>query len=559
MHLFQIRRTLRNLPRYREILQVLIKFGFNDILNRIKILHVLGGRRFFLFRKKLFTQTTRPQRLRLAFEELGPTFIKLGQMLSTRYDLLPMDYIEELRKLQDQVPPFSSNVAKLIIESEFQKPLKTLFHSFEETPFAAASIAQVHRGQTHDGKSVIIKIQRPEIDLVIQKDLEILLDLAKLIVRYIPESHVFDPVGIVEEFGRWIRNELDFFQEGRNIERFREHFKSDTTIYIPQVYWEWTTSKVLTLEFVPGISIQDVEALEKRGFDRKTIAKNFTQFILKQIFQHGFFHGDPHPGNIFVIEENVICPIDFGLVGRLDPFLIQALGQMAMGLIEYDVDRMVRALFKMGMIQDEVEPFPLRLDLREYLDKYYQIPLYQLNIETVVRDMFALISRHRIRLPKDLYLMGKTLMVTQALTRSLDPEFNFMEEAKPLLEKTLFQPMNKKQLLKEMRLYAEDYKDLFGTFPEAFRSFLIKLRKGEINIHVQPKGFEPFVRELDRSTNRLALSLILASLFIASAMLLFLDKPPYFGGLSIFGLIGLGISFFLAFALTIAILRSGKL
>lgn len=559
MHLFQIRRTLRNFPRYREIIQVLLKFGFNDILNRIKILHVLGGGRFFLFRQKLFAQTTAPQRLRLALEELGPTFIKLGQMLSTRYDLLPLEYIEELRKLQDQALPFPSDVAKAIVERELQKSLTPLFRSFEDIPLASASIAQVHKGKTHDGKWVIIKIQRQEIDLIIQKDIEILLDLAKLIVRYIPESHVFEPIRIVEEFGRWIRNELDFFQEGRNIERFRENFKSDNTVYIPQVYWEWTTSKVLTLEFVPGISIQNLATLEKKGFDRKEIAKNFTHFMLNQIFLHGFFHGDPHPGNIFVIDENVICPLDFGLVGRLDPFLIQTLGQMAMGFIEHDVDRIIRALFKMGMIQDEIDPLPLRLDLHEYVDKYYQTPLYQLNLETLFRDLFALISRHHIRLPKDLYLMGKTLMVTQALTRYLDPQFNMMAEAKPFVEKSVLQFMNKKQLLKKMRIYAEEYEDLFSTFPDALRSILIKLRKGEINIHIQPKGFEPFIRELDRSANRLALSLTLASLLIASSILLYLDKPPYLFGLSLLGVVGIALSVFLVFALSIAIFRSGKL
>lgn len=559
MHLFQIRRTLRNFPRYREIIQVLLKFGFNDILNRIKILHVLGGGRFFLFRQKLFAQTTAPQRLRLALEELGPTFIKLGQMLSTRYDLLPLEYTEELRKLQDQALPFPSDVAKAIVERELQKPLTPLFRSFEDIPLASASIAQVHKGKTHDGKWVIIKIQRQEIDLIIQKDIEILLDLAKLIVRYIPESHAFEPIRIVEEFGRWIRNELDFFQEGRNIERFRENFKSDNTVYIPQVYWEWTTSKVLTLEFVPGISIQNLATLEKKGFDRKEIAKNFTHFMLNQIFLHGFFHGDPHPGNIFVIDENVICPLDFGLVGRLDPFLIQTLGQMAMGFIEHDVDRIIRALFKMGMIQDEIDPLPLRLDLHEYVDKYYQTPLYQLNLETLFRDLFALISRHHIRLPKDLYLMGKTLMVTQALTRYLDPQFNMMAEAKPFVEKSVLQFMNKKQLLKKMRIYAEEYEDLFSTFPDALRSILIKLRKGEINIHIQPKGFEPFIRELDRSANRLALSLTLASLLIASSILLYLDKPPYLFGLSLLGVVGIALSVFLVFALSIAIFRSGKL
>lgn len=559
MHLFQIRRTLRNFPRYREIIQVLLKFGFNDILNRIKIPHVLGGGGFFLFRQKLFAQTTAPQRLRLALEELGPTFIKLGQMLSTRYDLLPLEYIEELRKLQDQALPFPSDVAKAIVERELQKPLTPLFRSFEDTPLASASIAQVHKGKTHDGKWVIIKIQRQEIDLIIQKDIEILLDLAKLIVRYIPESHVFEPIRIVEEFGRWIRNELDFFQEGRNIERFRENFKSDNTVYIPQVYWEWTTSKVLTLEFVPGISIQNLATLEKKGFDRKEIAKNFTHFMLNQIFLHGFFHGDPHPGNIFVIDENVICPLDFGLVGRLDPFLIQTLGQMAMGFVEHDVDRIMRALFKMGMIQDEIDPLPLRLDLHEYVDKYYQTPLYQLNLETLFRDLFALISRHHIRLPKDLYLMGKTLMVTQALTRYLDPQFNMMAEAKPFVEKSVLQFMNKKQLLKKMRIYAEEYEDLFSTFPDALRSILIKLRKGEINIHIQPKGFEPFIRELDRSANRLALSLTLASLLIASSILLYLDKPPYLFGLSLLGVVGIALSVFLVFALSIAIFRAGKL
>lgn len=549
------------MKRYRRILRVLFKYGFEDILDRFKIeTFIPSGRKGLSKQKKAeIVQMSRQERIRLVLEELGPTFIKLGQMLSTRPDIVPTEFIEEFRKLQDEVIPFSGIHAREIIEKELGKSVDTLFSSFEEVPLAAASIAQVHSASMKSGDKVVIKVQRPGIRYTIRSDMEILSDLAHLIERRLPETSPHDPVGIVDEFNQWITKELDFLQEARNIDRFGHNFKDDETIYVPKVYWNLTTSRVLTMEYIDGIRISDQVKLEKAGLDRRTIATNGAKAVLKQIFEHGFFHGDPHPGNLFILKGNVIAPLDFGLVGRLDDELIDEIGNLLNGIVQKNVDKIVRVFLNIGIVREEVDTRTLKHDIGEFLDRYYQAPLYQVNFEQIINEAVAVVSRHRIRTPRDLYLMGKALVIMEGVGRTLDPDFDMISLAKPYVQKIMVRKLGPHRLMRDFSHLMEDFKDLLDTLPENLKTILLKFRRGDLGINIQHRGLDHLIRELDKSTNRLSFSLIIAALIIASSLIMQLNRGPRLFGLSAFGLIGYLIAAILGFWLIIAILRSGRL
>ena len=560
LRITKLRRTVRSIKRYREILRILLKYGFEDILNRLRIEAYLKiGKKGYRVRKREIIPMSQGERIRHAFEELGPTFIKLGQMLGTRPDLIPMDYIKEFRKLQDKVVPFPYDRVKGIIETEFGEPVEMLFPFFNEIPQAAASMAQVHRATAKNGDQVVVKVQRPGIQSTIRSDMEILSDLAHLIVRRLPESEFYDPVGIVDQFNRWLRNELDFYLEGRNIDRFRRHFEKDDTVYVPKVHWELTTSRVLTMEYIEGINILDLERLEQAGLNRKIIARNGVRAVLKQIFEHGFFHGDPHPGNLFVLEGNVIAPLDFGLMGRLDDEFIESIGDILKGVHQKDTSRVVRLLLDIGIVKDEIKMQSFRQDVGEFIDRYYQVPLYQLNMVQIIDETMELISRHRIRLPRDLYLIGKALVIMEGVGRTLDPEFDMFSMVEPYIQQILVRKWDPHRLIRDASRVIEGFKDLIDSLPENVKQILLKVRKGELGINLRHQGLDHLIRELDKSTNRLSFSLIIAALIIASTLIMQLDRSPHIFGLPAFGLIGYLIAAVLGLWLVIAILRSGKL
>jgi len=556
-----LRKTVRNMKRYREILSILLKYGFGDMLDHFKLEFYTKTGNKILFKQKggKFVQMSRPERIRLALEELGPTFIKLGQMLSTRPDLIPVEFIEEFRKLQDEVPRFPYEKVKEIIEKELDKSIDNLFPTFEKIPEAAASMAQVHRAVTKSGQQVAVKIQRPGINSIIKSDMEILSGLANLVARRFPEDNFYDPVEIVDEFRIWINRELDFFQEGRNIDRFRRNFKNDETIHIPQVYWDLSSSRVLTMEYIDGIHVLDLRRLEQAGLDRKIIAVNGANAVLKQIFEHGFFHGDPHPGNIIVLENNVIAPLDFGLMGRLDAELIEQLGDLLSGILHKNGDQIVRVFLNIGIVQDEIETRTLKLDIGEFIDRYYQIPLYQLDMQHIINEAIEIVSRHHIRLPRDLYLMGKALVLMEGIGEVLDPEFDMVSLAKPYVQKIMVEKLNPHRLIRDGSRLIADFRDLFEVLPENIKQILFKIRRGKLGINLHHQGLEQLIKELDKSTNRLSFSLIIAALIIASSLIIQLNKGPFILGLSAFGLIGYVIAAFLGLWLVIAIMRSGRL
>ena len=561
MQVSKLTRTYQNIKRYRQILTILLHYGFDDVLGRMKIDYYIQLVKKIIpkFKKQEIEKKTTAERLRLALEELGPTFIKFGQILSVRPDLIPENFIREFQKLQDEVPPFSAEQAKAEVESQLGKPVEQLFSSFDDVPLAAASIAQVHRALIKDGKQVAVKIQRPNIRSVIESDLNILFEIAGLMERHIPESELYNPVGIVQEFAKTIRREVDFIREARNIDRFRRNFEDDETVYVPQVYWELTTERVLTMEYIDGIKISELDKLESTGLDRKIIAINGAQAILKEVFEHGFFHADPHPGNIFVLPNNVIAPIDYGMMGSLDEELMEAAGNLLTGIVKKDVNKIIRVFTDIGIMENELDIRGLKLDLTDFLDRYYQVPLSQLDVGKIINELTEIIRKHRIRLPADLTLMAKAMVTQEGVGRSLDPDFDMITMAKPYVEKIMMRKLDPRRHLKEFASTLDDFNRLIKILPSEIRAIVTKIKKGELKIKFEHQGLEHFISELDKASNRLSFSMIIAALIIGSSLIIQLDKGLRLFGLPAIGILGFGIATILGLWLVIAIIRSGKL
>ncbi len=561
MQIAKFTKTYRHLKRYRQILIILVKYGFDDVIDRLKIEYYikLGKKVIPRLKEKDLEKITRAQRVRLAFEELGPTFVKLGQMLSVRPDLIPEDFINEFKKLQDEVSPFPVQQVHEVIQTQLGAPVEQLFSSFAEEPLAAASIAQVHRAVIENGQQVVVKIQRPNIQSVIETDLSILFDLAMLIERHIPESKLYDPMAIVEEFAKTIRQELDFIREGRNIDRFRRNFTGDSTVYVPKVYWELTTERVLTMEYIDGIKASEIEKLKAAGLDPKIIAINGARAILKQIFEHGFFHADPHPGNILVLENNVIAPLDYGMMGRLDNEMQEEIGNLLSGIVHKDVDRIISVFRHIGIVEDTLDVRGLRYDIFDFLDRYYQVPLNQINISRVINEATEIVRRHRIKIPSDLILMGKALATEEGVGRKLYPEFDMMSMAKPYVQKLMIRKLDPLKHLKDYARVFDEVNRLLKILPLEIRAIITKIKQGELNIKFEHRGLEDLIIELDKASNRLAFSMIIAALIIGSSLIVQLNKGPMILGFPAIGIVGYLIAAILGLWLVIAIIRAGKL
>ncbi|HFE64879.1 MAG TPA: AarF/ABC1/UbiB kinase family protein [Caldithrix sp.] len=556
-----LRKSIRHLNRYQEILKIFVKYGFWDVVEKIKIglLFDISKKILPRMEKKEYAVLGTPVRLRMAFEELGPTFIKLGQMLSVRPDLIPPQIAQEFTKLQDEVAPVSFEKLKPLLEETYSEDLLETFAEFEETALAAASMAQVHRARLKSGEDVAVKILRPNIHQIIKTDLEILFNLAELIAKYVPESELYDPVGIITEFSRTIRKEQNLVLEGRNIDIFRRYLQKEEYIKIPVVYWEYSSEKILVTEFIQGIKISDLAALDAAEIDRKQVAENGAKAILKQVFEFGLFHADPHPGNLFVLPGNVIVPVDFGMVGRIDEDMKEDLLNILRGIVDKDSYRITRVLLNIGLIEDQINFRNLQHDLLDYLDRYYGVPLNQLDTAQLLNEFMELVRNYRIKLPPDMVMMGKALTISEAVGRELDPEFNMFDLLIPYTKKMFYQRWNPAYHYRHLNRLLDASIDLLKSLPEDIRNILLKLKRDQITVRFQHQGLEQFTRELDRSSNRISFALIIAALIIGSSVVIQLDKGPFLWGYPALGIIGYVLASFLGFWLIIAILRSGKL
>ncbi|MBN1142747.1 MAG: AarF/ABC1/UbiB kinase family protein [Deltaproteobacteria bacterium] len=562
LSVFRIHRNIRFLKRYRQILAVLIKYGFGHIVDQLnltgylelgkKILSLGSPRREIIY-------LTPPERLRLAMEELGTTFIKLGQILSTRPDLVPQDFTEEFRKLQDHVPAVPFESIKSQLEEEIGAAINEAFLNFDPHPIAAASIAQVYRGCLKSGEEVAVKIRRPHIQERVETDLEILLGIAQLIRHHFPHWEIYDPVGIVRNFRRTIRREMDFSKEAYTIDRFAENFSGDETVYVPKVFWDFTGETVLTMEFIQGIKVSSHAELQARGYDLKTIAKNGANAILKQVLVHGIFHGDPHPGNIFILPGNTVCLLDYGMIGRLDEHLKQHLADLLNAVTKREVERLVATLRDAGELPDETNLRELRKDLNEFVDDYYGRALKDLHTGKLLLDFAAILNRHRINFPSDLMLLAKALVTVEGIGRQLDPEFNMVEMLSPLIAKLIRERLSPGSLSRELGELAQSYGGMFKRLPWDIKELISRLNQDKFRIDLRHQGFEKLITDLDKASNRISFSLLIAALVVGSSLIMQTEKGPLLFGFPALGLAGYSIAALLGLWLAVAILRSGRL
>lgn len=554
-------RNLRTIRRYRTILGVLIKYGFGHFVEQLNIDYYLEvGKRIVTRRaERDLHRLSQPQRLRMAMEELGPTFVKLGQLLSTRPDVLPRPYTDEFRKLQDEVPALPVEDIKRQIQRQLGRQIEEVCLEFSAEPLAAASIAQVHRARLHSGEEVVFKVCRPGITRTVETDIDIMMGLAHLIEQHVPTVAIYDPVGLVKEFRRTIRREMDFNREGHTIERFATNFADDPTIHIPKVYWDYSGETVLTLEFVDGIKITEFKELTARGFDLKELARRGAKSFLKQVLDHGVFHGDPHPGNIFVLPDNVICMLDYGMVGRLSPELKQQLIDLLEALLQRDVERIIGQLLYSGELTDDADLKSLRRDLHEFIEDYYDILLQDLRVGRLLTDFIEILTQHRIRFPADFMLLAKSLVAMEGLGRQLDPEFNMIDYMRPYIEQLVRERFSPGSLSREAFRVANAYSALIKNLPRDIKEFLNRLNRNQFKIDLEHRGLDKLVTDLDRSSNRVSFAVVIGALIVGSSLIMQTDKGPLMFGFPILGFLGYSIAGFLGLWLAIGILRSGRL
>ena len=559
--LFRFNRNLRTIRRYRTILGVLIKYGFGQFVEQLNINYYLEvGKRLITRRAEQDLQRLSPQqRLRMAMEELGPTFVKLGQLLSTRPDVLPRPYIDEFSKLQDEVPALPVEEIKRQILRQLGCPVEEVCLEFTDEPIAAASIAQVHRGRLQGGEEVVFKVRRPGITRMVETDIDIMMGLAQLIEQHVPAVAIYDPVGLVKEFRRTIRREMDFNREGHTIERFAANFAGDPTVYVPKVYWEQSGETVLTLEYVPGIKITEFQELTSRGFDLKELARRGAKAFLKQVLDHGVFHGDPHPGNIFVLPDHVICMLDYGMVGRLSPELKQQLIDLLEALLHRDVERIIAQLLYSGELTDEADLKSLRRDLHEFIEDYYDILLQDLRVGRLLTDFIEILTQHRIRFPADFMLLAKALIAMEGLGRQLDPEFNMIDYMRPYIEQLVRERFSPGSISREAMRVAQSYGSLARNLPRDIKEFINRLNRNQFKIDLEHRGLERLVTDLDRSSNRISFAVVIGALIVGSSLIMQTNKGPLLFGFPILGFLGYSVAGFLGLWLAVGILRSGRL
>ena len=551
--------------RIRQITNVFLKYGFGKVIDQIH----LG--RFIPFRKRLkaFGQwppvksPSAPEQLRKAFSELGPSFIKLAQILSSRPDLITKRYADEFKKLQDRVPPFPTEDAIMIIEQETGHKLDEIVVEFDRTPIAAASIAQVFRGRLIDGSDIIIKVQRPHIREQIETDIGILTYAANLLEKYVPESSFFNPSGIVEEFSKTVRKELDFLEEARNCIRFRKNFERVPDVHIPLIFAEHTTEKVLFMERIEGVRIDDITNITLQGLDRKHLAKVGVNAYFKMILEDGFFHADPHPGNIFAMPTGQIGFMDFGMVGRVSPELRETMAGTFLALINKDFDKLIDRYLELGLVPEhvDIESFrkEFKADLSDFFEPLYGLALKEINFADYLDTVTHIAIKHNMKIPSDLLLVNKAMLVLENLGRELDPEFNFIAAAEPYATKLIRERLSPGKLFDKARKNAMEVGDFVTLFPKQMKQIIQKVLKDDIGFRMTHVGMEKFIRDLDRSSNRIAFSMIISAILLSSAIMHATGAGPSIFGMSMLGIVAFGMAFILGIWLIISIIRSGML
>jgi ubiquinone biosynthesis protein len=556
-------RTYRHINRYRQILGVLFRYGFDELVESMRIGQYLeiGWKLIAREPNPHVERLTTAQRVRHALEDLGPTFVKLGQVLSTRPDLVPPEFALEFSQLQQGVEPFAFKDVRATIEEELGQPPEEIFEQLEEKPLAAASIGQVHRARLRTGEDVVVKVQRPDIESTIEVDLEILLHLATLGEKHSEDLAQFKPSKIVQEFHRVIDRELDYRIEARHLERFAREFESDETVYVPKVMHNLTNRRVLTMEYVKVIAADDPEALRAAGLAPRVIANRGANATLKQILDHGFFHADPHPGNVFALPGNVVCFLDFGMMGRLDRTGRERFADLVYAVAQRDARGAMRALLHVTTHDPEDEPDPreIEADVAQFIDINVPETLGHLDFSRLIVELMGLIRHHRLTIPADLVMMMKAAGTAERLVRKLDPELNMIEVARPYVARLKTARFRPTRMMRDAFETGGDLLELIRDVPSGLRDILRLSKRGRLRIGFEHRGLEEALRTHERVANRLSFAIVAASLIVGSSLIVVADIPPKVGEVPLIGLAGYLIAGGMGLLLIISILRHGQL
>ena len=554
--------TARELPRLREISSVFVRHGLGDLVRRAGIATLLehAGHVLQWGEASEIAPLEPQQRARLAFEQLGPTFVKLGQLLSTREDLLPPTWTTELAQLHSHVPPVPFDDLLPQIEQALGRSPFEVFSNLEREPYAAGSIAQVHRAKLASGTPVILKIRRPGIEAKIDADLRIIEHLAHLVEREIPEVRRYRPVQIVGQLRGSLERELDLAVEARNTERFARNFADDLDILVPRVYWEWTSSAMNVQEHIEGIRGNDLVAIDNAGLDRKALAARGADAVLKMILVDGFFHADPHPGNVMYLPGNRIALIDFGMVGRLSPVRRRQIVDLLAGLARHDEETMLEVLLDWRG-DDFVDEARLATDLGEFAFDYADMQLKDLKIGVLLRRVSAILREHSIVLPVDLTLMFKALISLEGLGRHYDPEFRLIERAKPFLDSAMRERYQPAEAARRAQETLSDFFGLVTSMPRDLARLVKDARHGRMRVDLDLKRLDSFGHRLHSAINRATIGIMTASLVVGSSIVMTVAEGPTLFGvplLTFFGLLGYLIAFVNSLWIILSIWRSGR-
>ncbi len=527
-----------NLKRLNEIIKVLRKNGLEHINERAKLSHKNPFKKKSNEEKELEADTNLLSiRIRKSFQELGPTFIKLGQTLSTRPDLVGYEMADELSKLQDNNPAIPVDEIKTQIETELEKPLTEVYSNFDETPIATASIGQVHHATLKkEKKEVVVKVQKPGLEEIIKTDLNLMRFFAKRIDKYIYRAKTLNLPAIEKEFERSLNKEIDYNQELSNMQRFRENFKDDYGIYIPKGYLKYSTKKLITMEFIKGKKVSEVIENPK-GYDAKLIANRGVKSYFKQILLDGFFHADPHPANIYILNNNIVCYLDEGMMGWMDTTFRENLAELFLFFISKDADNMINQLRYMNILTDETDIKSLRYDLNDLIAKYYGAELQKM--QGGMTDLINLMIDYNVTLPREFVLMARGIGMIEETGLALDPEFNVVKVLSPLAEKLLLDKFSPHRGVDYIKHNIIEVEHIMKILPKFATSMLYKIEEGKIEIEINPKG-------LSRATDMISMSIILAALLMGSSLVMLTNKGLMIMGYPFLGFIGFTLSLFVA-------------
>lgn len=548
----------RDLGRVYEIASILIRYGFGDMVGRLGLAPVLAraGRVLPLGHMEELVALPTPVRVRHALEEMGPSFVKLGQVLATRVDLFPPEWITEFGKLQNQAPEVPYELIRQQMLEDLGASPEAVFAWLDRTPLAAASIAQVHRARLHDGTEVVVKVRRPGIKPVVEADMRLLQRAAQAMEARFEELRQFQPSAMVRQFKVSLGRELDLAAECRHAERIAASFAGAEEIVVPRVHWQYTGPRMNVQDFIDGVSLSDMAAVDAAGLDRKLIARRGANAVLKMMFEDGFFHADPHPGNVFVLPGNRIALIDYGMVGRLsDARRNQVIGLLD-ALVMRDAARVTDVMLEWAT-QPNADESQMALDVDALVDQYHGVALGQLNLATMLIDVTVLLRANRLTLPADLALMIKVFVTLEGLGRSLDPDFDMASEAAPFLRRAMLQRYRPATLLRDGMRALADTAEILSVLPRDIRRLLRSARRGNIRLHVDIDHLDDFGTQLNQSANRLTVGVVLAALIIGSSITLTVDGGPTLMGLPAFGLLGFVGAAIAGAWLVVSIWRSG--